>query len=161
MVISADEGKARRLAGMKRANLEMTLVEKIHRALINGRPPASELKTPLAAVTAARVLHRELESRMVAEGLKPRPGDYAVSVGYVSADLSVLGFTPLFVPGEEPKLLTMLDGQIMLGLIFGMVDRQAEGEHVVMGARAFLTTKQTDGWLSELFTPVRTEMELP
>jgi hypothetical protein len=160
MVISTEEGKARRIAGMKRANLEMTVVQKIQRALVNGRPPASELKTPLAAVTAARVLHRELESRLTAEGLKPTPGDWAVSIGYVTTDLSVLGFTLPYVPGEEAGLMARLDGHIMLGLVFGIVDPEAESE-IVMGARPFLSTKQTEVWLSELLTPVRTEMELP
>jgi hypothetical protein len=129
--------------------------------LINGRPPSSELKTPLAAVTAARVLYRELESRMAADELDPKPGDWAVSVAYITADLSVLGFTLPYVPGEEAGLMGMLNGNIMLGLIFGMADPEAEDdkESIVMGARAFLPSKQTDGWLSELLMPVRRAME--
>lgn len=164
MVLSSEEGKARRLAGMKRAAREMTEVQKIHRMLVNGRPPAGELKTATAAVTAARVLNKELESRMTAAGLKPKPGDWAVSVGYVSPDLSVLGFSSLYAPGEESSLEQMLTGQIMLGLVFGMVDKQAKekDERIVMGLRPFFVLKpQTEGWLSELVPAVRSEIELP
>jgi hypothetical protein len=161
MVLSAEEGKARRLAGMKRANLEMTAVQRIHRALINGRPPASELKTPHAAVTAARVLHRELETRLTVEGVEPTPGECAVSIGYVTPDLSVVGFTPPYAPGEETGLMTMLTGNVMIGLVFGVVDKEAKDDEgrILMGARPFLTTKQTEGWLSELFLPVRSRIE--
>jgi len=154
MVLSQDEGKARRREGMDR----MPVADRVRMELSGGRPPASELKTPLAAVTAARTLHRELETRMKAGGIDPKPGDWAVSIGYVTADLSALGFTRLFVPGEESGLIAMLDGHIMLGLIFGM--KRGDGA-IVMGTRPFLATKQTDAWLSELLTPVQLEMEDP
>ncbi len=161
MALTTEEGKARRLAGMKRAKDEMSPAQKIHRALVNGRPPASELKTPLAAVTAARVLYRDIEARMAAEGLKPEAGDWAVSIGYVSPDLSVIGFTPLFAPGDEAVLMKILDGHIMLGLVFGIVDKEAKDKEgrIILGTRAFFTTKQTEGWLSELILPVRLYME--
>lgn len=166
MALSIEERKARRTEGVERAKQEMTVVQKIHRSLINGRPPASELKTPTAAVTAARILYRELESRLTVEGFSPnadrssgpKPGDCAVSVAYITADLSVLGFTGLFVPGEEARLMGLLDGNIMLGLIFGVVD---EDKSIIMGTRPFLATKQTDGWLDELTAPVRFEIEHP
>jgi hypothetical protein len=160
MVLTAEESKAKRLAGMKRANQDMTLVERIHRSLINGRPPASELRTPLAAVTAARVLYDDLKKRMDAEELKPEPGDWSVTVAYVTPDLSVLGHTPLFAPGEEASLMRHADGNIMLGLIFGMVDRDPHAkDRIVTGARPFFTTKQTEGLLSELLTAVRITIE--
>jgi hypothetical protein len=155
MVLSEAESKARRQAGMD----AMTEAKRIRRNLTGGRPPAGELTTPLAAVTAARVLRRELETRMEAAGLEPAPGDCAVSIGYVSPDLSVIGFSPLFAPGEEARLMKMLDGNIMLGLVFGMVDKEAKGEErVILGTRPFLVTKQTEAWLSELVPIVRVEM---
>jgi hypothetical protein len=139
---------------------QMTFIRKIHRAMVNGRPPASEFKTPMAAVTAARTLYADLERKLTAENLKPLPGELGVSIGYVSPDLSVIGLTPLFVPGSEAALMTILDGNIMLGLIFGMTDRDAKGEseRIVLGIRPFHTTKQTEAWLSELLPIVRAEM---
>lgn len=134
----------------------MTEVEKIRRDLTGGRP-VSELKTPLAAVTAARTFHREMEARMTAAGLNPQPGDWAVSVGYVSPDLSVLGFTRLFTPGGESGLMEMLTGHIILGLVFGVMDKEAG--RLVMGTRPFLSTKQNEGWLSELVHGVRLEVQ--
>lgn len=158
MVLTEAERNARRQAGVD----AMTEVAKIRRDLTGGRP-VSELKTPLAAVTAARTLHRELESRMTAAELNPQPGDWAVSIGYVSPDLSVLGFTRLFTPGGEAGLMEMLTGHIMLGLVFGMVDKEAkdEADPFVTGMRPFLTTKQTETWLSELVHGVRLELEDP
>src|SRR6185437_7772594 len=142
MMLTAEQRKARRLEGMKRANEQLTAVQRIHRALVGHRPPVGELKTPTAAVTAARILYRELESRMP----KPKAGDWGVSIGYVSPDLSVLGFTHLFAPGNEGQLMKHLDGQIMLGLIFGMKDKEAKeaDKKVVMGTRPFFLTKQSE-----------------
>lgn len=155
MVLTETERNARRQAGVD----AMTDVKRIRRDLTGGRP-VSELKTPLAAVSAARTLHRELQTRMTLAGLTPKPGDWAVSIGYVSPDLSVIGFTPLFAPGSEAALLAMMDGHIMLGLVFGMVDNAAidEGQRVVLGVRPFLAAKQTEAWLSELLPIVRVEM---
>lgn len=158
MALTDAEKKARRRAGMD----AMTAAEKIRRGLTGGRPPASELKTPLAAVTAAKALHRELETRMTAEGMEPKPGDWAVFIGYVSVDLSVLGFTRPFAPGADAGLMDELTGHIPLGLVFGMVDKDAKDERrIVVGARPFLETDQTEAWLSELLVTVRLEMELP
>jgi hypothetical protein len=153
MVLTVKERKARRQAGMD----AMTEVKKIRRDLTGGRPPAGEMKTPTGAVTAARILYRELESRL--RGLKPKSGDWGVSVGYVSADLSVLGFSPLYVPGDESELMKHLSGHVMLGLIFGMVDKDAKGEddRFVMGTRPFFITTQTETWLDELVPLVRLE----
>lgn len=155
MVLTETERNARRQAGVD----AMTDVERIRRDLTGGRP-VSELKTPLAAVSAARTLHRELQTRMTLAGLNPKSGDWAVSIGYVSPDLSVIGFTPLFAPGSEAALSQILDGNIMLGLIFGLADRQAkeESERIVLGVRPFFATKQTEAWLSELLPIVRAEM---
>ncbi len=164
MALTVEEGKAKRLAGMKRAKEEMTAAQRIQRALVNGRPPASELKTPSAAVTAARTLHRELELRLKTEGFAPEPSTYAVCVAYVTPDLTVLGFTLPYVPEDKDRtreILEMLTGNIAIGLIFGIADTEARDEdgRIVMGARAFLVTKQTDAWLSELLLPVRLDME--
>ncbi|MFZ3262457.1 MAG: hypothetical protein WA172_00515 [Terriglobales bacterium] len=153
MVLTETQRKERRQAGMDKAKREMSEVEKIHRLLVNGRPPSSELRTPAEAVTAARVLYREIESQMIARDLKPKPGEWAVAVAYVSADFS-LASTQHFIPGKEAELLDRLTEHpaIMLGLIFGMLDKKAksENERVVKGVRAFLITKQTVGWLEEL-----------
>jgi hypothetical protein len=141
----------------------MTFARKIHRALVNGRPPASEFKTPMAAVSAARVLYTDLERKLTAEGLKPLYGDLGVSIGYVSPDLSVIGFTALYAPGSEDAIMQTLNGNIMLGLVFGIVDPQADPDDAdaryVMGNRPFVSMKQIEGWLSELEQVVRLEME--
>jgi hypothetical protein len=103
-------------------------------------------------------VHREIEMRIADEthGTRPRAADHiGVSVGYVTPDLSVLGFTPLYAPGEEDRIERTLSGNIALGLVFGITD----GEGIVMGVRPFHATKQTDDWLSELLTPVRLEIE--
>jgi hypothetical protein len=162
MALTTEEGKARRRAGMERAKQELTAVQRIQRALINGRPPASELRTPLSAVTAARTLHRDLEARTKAEGLTPAPGDLEVRVAYVTPDLSVLGFTLPFAPSEEAGMTEMLTGNIALGLTFGIADPEARDEdsRIVVGSRPFLVTKQTDAWLSELVPLVKLEMKL-
>jgi hypothetical protein len=114
----------------------------------------------MGAVTAARTLYADIDRKLTAEYLKPGARELGVSIGYVSPDLSVIGFTPLFVPGSEAALLAILDGNIMLGLIFGMVDKDAkdEDERIVLGIRPFHTTKQTEAWLSELIPIVRAEM---
>jgi len=157
--MTVEEGKAKRKAGIQ----AMTPAEKIRRDLTGGRPPAGELKTPLSAVTAARILHREIESRLIAEGVKPKPGTWGVSVGYVALDLSTLGFTSLFQPpsdgdtGNGDALLEHLNGNIPIGLVFCILDKAAE-DGVVVGTRAFFTTKQTEDWLTELVPIIRTEL---
>lgn len=152
-MISVDEAKAKRRAGMD----AMSTAQKIRRDLTGGRPRTGELKTPLAAVTAARTLHKELESRLTLAGLSPQPGDWAVNVAFVTPDLSVLGFTRLYGPGEESRLMEMLTGQIPIGLIFGVVDRE-EGNAIVTGIRPFLATEQAKAWLSELLPAFPIEM---
>ena len=148
MAMTAEERKAARAEGMR----QMTFVRKLHRALVNGRPPASEFKTPAAAVTAARVLYSDLERKLTAEAMKPKPGELGVSIGYVSPDLSFIGHTILYSPGNDASLMESLNGNIMLGLVFGIIDPQADNEEdrFVMGTRPFISMKQTDGWLSEL-----------
>jgi hypothetical protein len=159
MVISVKERKERREVGRQKELDEMSVAKKVQRNLTNGRPPASELKTPNAALTAARTLHREIGMRIADEthGTRPRATDYfAVAVGYVTPDLSVLGFSPLYAAGEEDRIERALTGNIALGLVFGIAD----GSEVVMGARPFLVTKQTEAWLSELMMVVKSEIEL-
>ena len=164
-----EEVKARREAGRVKEKQGLTGVQRVHRALVGHRPPASELRTPFAAASAARVLHRELEKKMAAEGLSPEPGDWVVSVAFISTDLTALGLTPLFVPGNEAApgsvstpgneaaLIGALAGNIALGLVFGVKDREVEDKKkcVVVGARPFLTTKQTEDWFEELFPILR------
>jgi len=126
----------------------MSAVQKIHRALRSG-PPSNELRTAAESVTSARVLFREIQNSMLAKGLQPEQGDWAVHVAYVSTDLS-LTFTQQYVPGSEPDLLKHLTDQpvILIGLIFAMRDKDAQGA-LVVGVKPFLDTKQTSAWLRE------------
>jgi|SRR5579871_1632093 len=170
MALTVEERKKRRVAGIKKADQELTEAQRIRRILVNGRPPASELKTPAEAVSAARVLHRELETRMTE--LKPKPGDWAVSIGYVSPDFSFVGFTQPLEPsdpanpgskeGNEGELLNMLTGHIVLGLLFAIADRGAKdtNDRIVTGVRPFLVTKQTGAWLEELEAAFRFDCDL-
>lgn len=142
---------------------EASYAMKARRALMNGRPPASELKTPSAALSVARTWLREIEVRIQDEtnGQRPNSKDYfAVALCYVTPDLSALGFTPLLVPNspkeQEDRVERMLTGNIAVGLLFGIAD----GSEMLMGSRAFLATRQTDAWLEELTRAVRSEMEL-
>ena len=157
MILTVEKAKERRAAGVE----AMTAAEKIHRNLTGGKPPASEMRTPQAAITAARILHETLERKITDSGLDPQPGDWAVSIGYVPTDHSFVSFTPLYAKGAEESLARHLDGRIPLGLVFGIVDKKAtdENERIVMGARPFLRTAQVEEWLSELIIPVRLEME--
>jgi hypothetical protein len=150
MVLTVEERKARRKAGVD----DMSEARKITRDLMNGRPPSSELRTPTEAITAARVLYRELEERMTAAKLAPKLGDWTVKIAYVSADFSILGALT-FSPGKESELLAKLTKTpvIVFGLIFGVLDKAAkDARNVIAGARPFLVTKQTVGWLNELRT---------
>jgi hypothetical protein len=54
-----------------------------------------------------------------------------------------------------------LNGHIMLGLVFGILDPQAESEEdrFVIGTRPFVNMGQVDSWLSELVQVMRMEME--
>jgi hypothetical protein len=164
---TTEEAKAKRKAGMDRARSEMTIVQGIRRGYVNGRPPISELRTPLAAASAARALHSELESKMVAAKLTPGSRDLGVSVGFVTADLTVIGFTNLYDPKNQSEsvaeMVKRLDGNIAVGLVFGMADTEAtdKADRIVMGSRPFLVTKLTDAWLEELRLAVRSEIALP
>jgi len=157
MALTVEERKARRLEGMR----QMTFIRKIHRALVNGRPPASEFKTPAAAVAAARALYSDIERKLTAEGLKPNPGELGITIAYVPPDLSFLGHTPLYSPGNESALMESLNGNIVLGLIFGILDPQAENEDdpFVIGVRPFIDMKQVDEWMNELIPVMRMEMD--
>jgi hypothetical protein len=70
--------------------------------------------------------------------------------------------TDLFTPGEEPKE-TLLTGNIPIGLLFGMVDKEAKEAdgRFVIGFRAFIATKQTATWLEGLEPAFRLEMQDP
>jgi hypothetical protein len=162
MVLTEAERNARRQAGVN----AMTVVERIRRDLMGGRPPASELKTSTSALIAAKTLFRELGMRISGEacGMALTPRMFAVSVGYVSPDLSVLGFTPVLMgytptigPGEEASIERTLTGNVPIGLLFGILD---DDKKFLMGVRPFMATKQTDAWLSELTLPVRSEFDI-
>jgi len=164
MALSVKERKEHREAGRQRELDQMSVAKRVVRRYTNGRPPASEFRSPLAAVAAARTFQHELEMALADEthGTRPRRGDIAVAVGYVSPDLSLLGFTPLFAPGEEAKIERALTGNIPLGLIFGVAERPAAkgGGEIEMGARPFHSTKQTESWLAELALSVKSEFEI-
>lgn len=165
MALSTEEGKARRLAGLKRELEGMSVAKKVQRDLTNGRPPTSELKTPTGALIAAKTLCKKIETQIADEthgtGLKPQ--SFAVAVGYVSPDLSVIGNTPLLIgyspefdPQDEARIERALAGNIALGLIFGIAD----DEKILVGVRPFLVTKQTDSLLSELARVAQGEFDL-
>jgi hypothetical protein len=165
MALTVKEQKERREIGRQQAIGQMSLAEKVQRRLTNGRPPASELRTPHAALVAAKTLHGEIRTRIEDEthGQHPRGSDYfAVTVAYVSPDLSVLGFTSLCAglapmnPADEARIERMLTGNIAIGLMFGIGD----GKNIVTGTRPFLVTKQTDAWFAELEMAVKTEFDI-
>lgn len=148
MPLAVEERKARRIAGMER----MTTAQKAHRAATTGRPPVSEMKSPMAAISAARALHKKLESEMRDQ----TDGDYfAVSIAFVIPDLSALGFTHLYSDSEHGRIERALDGNVPIGLVFGIAD----GAEILMGARPFIAIGQTDAWLKELMMAARIEME--
>jgi hypothetical protein len=171
MVLTEVEKKARREAGRRKELESMSPAKQVQRSLTGGRPPLSELRTPNAARTAARTLQREIRSRFEAEtnGTRPRAASdyFGVTVAYVSADLSVLGITPIYSPlyAEDEtaadkelgdQIERALTGNIALGLIFGI----ANGEDILVGTRLFLVTKQSEGWLDELTLAAQGEMSL-
>lgn len=161
-----EQRKARREDGRRRSLGEMSVARRVQRGLMNGRPPASELRTPHAALVAAKTLHSEIKTRIEDEthGQRPRAGDYfAVAIAYVAPDLSLYGFSPVLAgimpisnPEDEARIERALTGNVAIGLIFGIAD----GEEIVMGARPFLATKQADAWLSELMIAVKSEFEI-
>jgi len=164
MPLTVEERKARRVAGMKRAADELTEVQRIQRALTNGRPPAGELKTPNAAISAAKILYKELEARMKFAGLEPKQGDWGVSIGWVSTDLSLMGYSPLYSPGGEDDILKAIEGHIPIGLVFAMRDKEAADpkSRTAVGARPFFILKpQTDDWFETLTALVGDEIEYP
>jgi hypothetical protein len=146
------ERKARREDGRRKELAQMSVAKKVQRYLTGRRPAAAELKTPFAALTAAKTLQREIDAEL-ADG-----GDFfAVTIGYVSPDLSVLGFTPSYAPGAEDRIERALSGNIAIGLIFGIAD----GGEILMGVRPFLAeARQSEGWLLELSTVVQSEFEI-
>jgi hypothetical protein len=110
-------------------------------------------------VTAARTLLSRIRTEIEGEthGQRPRADDYfAVAVAYVTPDLSALGFTPFYSPGEEERIERYLNGNVAIGLVFGVAD-DARSE-IFMGTRPFLVTKQTEAWLSELTLAIQSEM---
>jgi hypothetical protein len=148
MPLSLEAKKALREEGRKRELGDMSAAKKVVRQLTNGRPPASELRTPHAALVAAKTLHNEIDVRMCVENA----GNYdGVVIAYVTPDLSVLGFTPIYSSDNESQIERTLTGNIALGLVFGIED----GDEMVMGARPFLVTKQTDTWLGGIMEEVR------
>jgi hypothetical protein len=152
MALMIDERARRRMAGMERVKNDTTAtgkVHRIHRALTTGRPPVSEMKSPTAAIGAARSLIRSLEREMDKEGLDKTSVKYGVAIAYVSPDLTALGYTSLWGEDSQDAMLGTLAGNVPLGLLFG-ISETADLERVLVGARPFLNTKQTDEWLSEL-----------
>jgi hypothetical protein len=153
MALTMEEKKAKREEGRLKELLEMTTGEKIRRALTNGRPPASEFKTPLGAFTAAATLYSEIQRQWPANYDKPNPGDIGVAAAFVTTDLSLTGITPLYAPGAGLDAFTKhLDGKIILGLVFGIKDPDETDVTLLfaLGVRPFISMKQVDQWLSGL-----------
>lgn len=159
MALDTQERKARRVAGMERAKADSSTkgkVQRIHRALTTGRPPASEMKSPTAAIGAARVLHSDLERKMKDEGLDPAAVKHRVAIAYVSPDLTAYGYT--YQEAQE-EILSELEGRVPIGLLFGVCD-PADNKAIV-GSRPFLNTKQTEEWLAELRLAFPVDVEDP
>ncbi len=165
MALEASEQKARREAGRREHLEKLTVPQIVQRHFTNGRPPASELTTPTGAAIASVTLWRAIGTKIadLTNGQGLRPNSFAVSVGFASPDLTVIGFTPLLIgyaPGPGPEydapVERMLAGNIPLGVIFGIAD---EGR-ILMGARPFLVTKLVDVFLGSLMETVQKEIEL-
>jgi hypothetical protein len=151
MALRAEERKARRIAGMERAEQTMTSAQRIRRDMTNGRPPSSEMRSPTAAVGAARLTYRDLRSRMKAEGFNPELVKHGVVIVYVNPDLTALGYTARFSEKSQDALLRELEGKVPVGLFFGIHDPDPSDKwRVRAGTRAFLNTKQTEEWFKEL-----------
>lgn len=99
--------------------------EGFHRNFVAGSPPASEPQSEAEAIGLAKVLVKEIWAAMVEDKLNST--DCVVRIAFLITDLS-MAFTFKFVPGEEASLLKSLIEQpvIMLGLLFGIVDREAD-----------------------------------
>jgi hypothetical protein len=108
------------------------------------------MKSPTGAVGAARVLYRDLERKMKEEGLDTATVKYGVAIAYASPDLTALGYTPLFREESQEVVLRTLEGNVPVGLLFGVRDPADQEQRVLVGSRPFLNTRQTDEWLSEL-----------
>jgi hypothetical protein len=147
MASTTEAKKAKREEGRKKELHELTAAQRIHRSLVNGRPPASEFKTPLGAYAAAAALYSEINRQWPADYPELKPGELGVLIGYISPDLSVIGQTELYAPEKRADELTgHLHRQIILGLVFGIKD--PERDDYVIGTRAFVNTKQADEWLA-------------
>ena len=155
MSLAIEERKARRLAGMQQAKEDTTIAgkaQRVYRALTTGRPPVSEMKSPTAAIGAARVLNNELDKRLKVEGLDTASVKFGVAIAYVSPDLSVIGYTALYAEKSQARIESELRGQVPVGLLFGIADAADPAQPALTGARAFLNTKQSEEWLTELRT---------
>jgi hypothetical protein len=141
MVSTVSRREEKRQAGVD----AMSNAAKIHAELAGGRPPASELKTASEAITAAGMLHRELQRRIAAhEELKG-----AVVIAYVDAGLTT-AYTQPYISGKEADLREFFTTHpvIMLGLQFVIEDTKAERR--LVGVKPFLVTKQVIGWMRDL-----------
>jgi ribosomal protein L22 len=133
----------------------MTKAKKIQHTFIAGKKPAAELKSPGEAIRAASVLYRGLQDAMTEKGLDPQ--DVRVAICFCDTGLT-LAVMQRFIPGPEGEkaIAESLASQpaIMLGLVFGIVDREedAAGNVVWAGMKEFLSTKQVVGWLDGLVT---------
>jgi hypothetical protein len=151
MVLTAEQRRQSRATALAATKKAMTKAHKIHRNFVAGRPPASELRSAAEAIGLAKVLLREIQAAMIE--YKLNPADSVVRIAFVTKDLS-MAYARNFVPGGEASLLKDLMEQpvIMLGLLFCIVDREADptGDDVVCGMKPFLVTKQVIGWLQDL-----------
>jgi hypothetical protein len=85
------------------------------------------------------------------EGLDKTAVRHGVAIAYVSPDLTALGYTSLWREDSQEAALRTLEGNVPVGLLFGIHDPvPEEKQHVLVGARPFLNTRQADEWLSEL-----------
>ena len=107
----------------------------------------SEMKSPMAAIGAARILSGGLKRKMTEEGLNPAAVKHGVAIAFIEPDLSALSYE-LFREESQDAILKTLHGRVPIGLLFGIQDSDKPEVHI--GTRPFLNTAQAEGWLSEL-----------
>ena len=145
---TARENRQKALQATKDA---MTTAKKIHHSFVAGKPPQTELRSANDAVRAAQVLHRGLQAAMSERGLDPN--DVRVAIAFCDTGLT-LAVMQKFIPGQEKFVTESLADQpaIMLGLIFGIVDREEDpnGDVLWAGMKPFIFSRQVVDWLDGL-----------
>jgi hypothetical protein len=124
----------------QRAADNMTVVQKVHRALASGQFK-SELLTIQQALYAVRAFNIQATSLIARAGLDPEK-DFSVALCYMTPDLTTLHTHP-YQRGREAAIQAELSGPgnciITVGVIFGIRDPEHK-DNWLFGSRAFLDT---------------------